>query len=147
MSTDLEEAKLPIVMKSGLVHWVLPETWQKVGDALASQGAHGFLKITELAGITINTAEVEAAYTMDQFMDMEKLQQGMWQCSWKKWHPKKGVCECREEAYRAEKQRKQDQELAKANLPETPEQYAAGRAAIEKITIGLEAKGIIKKKK
>ena len=148
MSTDnheIEQKKLPIVMKSGLVHWILPETWQRVGDALASQTAHRFIKITELAGITINTAEVEAVYTMEQFMDMDKVKQGMWQCAWKKWHPRKGVCECGIEAAKAEKQKKQDEEDAAARKPLTPEQHAAERKAMDEVRADLIRKGIIKK--
>lgn len=99
MSTELVpfENKRPVVMKGGLVHWVGEDTAQRIQGALQAQRAHSFMKITEL-DITINTAEIEGVYTMEQYEDIAKVKQGMWQCEFRIWHKRREECECRVEA-------------------------------------------------
>ena len=121
--------ELPILMKSGLVHWIKIPTWEKISNALATQEGHQFIRIAELGNIVINTSQVEGAYTMQQFDDHCKVKEGQWQCSYRVWHLKKGECQCKSDYFRkqreAEKKRQDDQD----NKPQTPEEREASRVA------------------
>jgi hypothetical protein len=104
---DTPRNELPIVMKGGLVHWVKEETWRKISQILETQTAHGFIRIREL-DVTLNSADIEGAYTLAQYGDIEKVKQGMWQCAYRNWHNKgKRECDC---AAEAEKKRRLDEE-------------------------------------
>ena len=110
--------ELPILMKSGLVHWVAKSTWNNISQILATQTAHGFIRVSELGNITVNTAEMEGAYTMAQYADICKVKQGMWQCEYKNWHNKgKRECECRKEYYRKKKEEEIARQQAEENKP------------------------------
>jgi hypothetical protein len=91
---EIQEIKLPIVMKNGLVHWVTEMTHEKIQMALQIQSSHSFMKITELE-ITINTAEISGIYTIKQYEEITNIKQGKWQCELGKWHEKKEICECK----------------------------------------------------
>lgn len=101
MNQEIEVRKdqNPVVMKSGLIHWVSIETANRIQEALGLQNGHSFIKITEL-GITINSAQIEGVYTFDQYEDLVKAKQGMWQCEYRKWHGKKEECQCRADLWR-----------------------------------------------
>lgn len=136
MSTELQPYKdeRPIVMKGGLVHWVLPATWEKISELLATQTAHRFMRISEL-NITINTAEIEGAYTMEQYQDLCKVKQGMWQCEYRNWHNKgKRECECAREWRQKQERERQAKEDAENNRPLTDEERAANAEAFRKMS-------------
>lgn len=117
-------------MKSGLVHWVLPETWEKFSEHIANQSAHGFIRIREL-NVTLNTAEIEGVYTMSQYEDLEKVRQGMWQCQYRNWHNKgKRECECKKDFYRKQEEIRRKKEEDEANKPQTPEERERSIAAL-----------------
>ncbi len=120
--TQLDIAKMPILMKGGLTHWVSEETWGRVSETLANQKQHSFMRISELGGIVINTAEIEGVYTVAQYDDLTKIKQGMWNCAYRTWHLRKGECECK-----GELMKKHREELARIreqaeNKPLTDEQ-------------------------
>lgn len=127
MSQEITPVKdeRPILMKSGLVHWVKKDTWEKISGVLASQQAHSFIRISELGNLTINSAEIEGAYTVEQYQDWCKVKEGQWQCAYRKWHPKKGECSCEKE-WRAEQRRKEEaKQREQDNRPLTEEERAA----------------------
>ena len=119
----IEVGKRPLVMKSGLIHWLTPETASKLENSLANQEAHGFVKITEL-GITINTADIgDGILTMVQYTALLRKKQGDWQCEDSTWHSK-GQRSCTCKADRLEKARRGVEEERRAiqNKPMTEEQ-------------------------
>lgn len=130
MSTEiLVPDELPILMKSGLVHWIKIPTWEKISTALATQEGHGFIRIAELGNIVINTSQVEGAYTMQQFDDHCKVKEGQWQCSYRIWHPRRGECQCKSEYIRKQREAEKRAKDAEDNKPQTPEEIEANRAA------------------
>ena len=144
MTQEIQEQHLPIVMKSGLVHWVTEATHLRFQEATNAQKAHSLIRIAEL-GISINTAEMEGAYTMEQYDDLAKIKQGMWQCLYKKWHKKKGECECQVDFYKQQKRIAEELEDMKNNRIDTPEERAKKQKAWREIGEELKAKGVIKK--
>lgn len=94
---ELSKGIRPIMMKSGLFHWVEIETWEKASEIIANQTGHQFIRIKEL-NITINTANIEEVCTSKEFEDYKMVKQGMWQCEYREWHTKgKRNCFCKEE--------------------------------------------------
>jgi len=111
-----------ILMKSGLVHWVSKETGEKASEHVSVQTGHSFMRIRELGGISINTAEMEGVYTHKQYEDMCRGHGGEWQCAYQNWHKKKGgECHCREEIinrHQQEELRKREEEEHAEMSPE-----------------------------
>ncbi len=137
------EGKQPIVMKSGLVHWVTEQTAARVQTALGEQVAHRFMKIAELS-ITINTAEVEGVYTMAEYEDLCKVKQGMWQCEYRNWHNKgKRECECKAEFYKRQDQRRRDDAEREANRPLTEDEKKRNAERMQSMREGLRKRGIL----
>lgn len=120
----------PILMKTGLVHWLKIERWEKLSDLLASQAGHQFIKIPELGNIVINTAEIAQTLTLEQYEDHCRIKEGQWQCAYRVWHPKKGECQCKQEYYRRERERKEREKKAEEEKPLTPEQQEENRKAM-----------------
>lgn len=145
MTKEIQKEKLPVVMKGGLVHWLSEETHMKLQTALSAQSAHAFVRLNDL-GITINTAEIEGVYTKEQYEDMGRIKQGMWHCAYGKWHEKKGTCECKQDALRRARQVREDAEEAEKKRPQTDEELAAGRKALDETRANLERRGILPKK-
>jgi len=141
------EGKKPILMKSGLVHWISPETWDKISGVLASQSGHQFIRISELGGITINTAEVEGAYTAEQYADILKIKQGMYQCIYKQWHQKRDTCDCARELEKKRKHDKEEKERQEDSKPRTPEEQAQLAETLRRNREILEARGVLGKSK
>lgn len=135
---------MPLLMKSGVVHWLDKETGEKLQQQLQNQTAHSFVRFKAL-NITINTAEVEGVYTMEQYDAVEKAKQGMWQCTYGTWHNKgKRECECKNEFYK--QQRAKKAEADQNWTPPTPEEKARGAKAMSSIREHLESRGIFKPK-
>lgn len=136
MSTDLtiSEGKLPLVMKSGVVHWITPDLHARLQTQLGSQSGHSFMKLTEL-NATINSAEIEGVYTLEQYADYGKVKQGMWQCEYRKWHEKKHVCECKHEWHEKHNQELEAIRRREENRPPTPEE----RAKVQEIIARMRA--------
>jgi len=120
------EKKSPIVMKGGIVHMVEPETGAKIQEALAAQGGHRFIRISEL-GITINSAEVEGVYTMDQYDEITKVQAGLYKCAYAKWHKKRETCECRADWLKDQRSKAEARQREDENRPLSDEERAAQR--------------------
>lgn len=121
----------PILMKSGLVHWVTPATWDRISQALATQEAHRFIRIAEL-NLTINSAEIEGAYTIEQYQDWCKVKEGQWQCAYRKWHLKKGECTCEREWREKERRDREARERAENDRPLTDEERARNAESFRK---------------
>lgn len=119
----------PILMKTGLVHWLKIERWEKLSELLSAQTGHQFIKIPELGNIVINTAEIAQTLTMDQFEDHCKVKEGQWQCAYRVWHLRRGECQCKADFMRKERDRVAKEKEAEENKPQTPEQQEASRAA------------------
>lgn len=130
---EIQEGKRPLVMKSGLVHWLSEETATKIERMLAEQTAHGFIRINEL-GITINSAEIgDGVLTIQQYHDLQKKKQGMWQCEEGNWHEKKHrECTCRADRLKSERLREDQQRRQEENRPLTPEEHAANQERLKK---------------
>lgn len=119
----------PVLMKSGLVHWLKIERWQKLSEMLANQEGHQFIKIPELGNIVINTAQIESTLTLEQYEDHCKIKEGQWQCAYRVWHPKRGECQCKQEYYRKERERK-ERAQQEPEKPQTPEEREESRKAM-----------------
>lgn len=130
--TQYEEKKI-ILMKSGLIHWVSSETGDKMSEHLANQSGHSFLRIKELGNITINTAEVEAVYNHQQYTDLCRVKSGEWQCSYGKWHPKKGECQCKSEYLKEQARKREKEQQERDNRPLTPEEQERNRESFVKM--------------
>lgn len=126
------EGKQPVAMKGGLVHWVTTDTAERIQQQLQTQTAHTFMRIREL-NITINTAEVEGVYTMDQYEDLCKVKQGMWQCEYRNWHNKgKRECECKKDFFSQQVADRKKQQQADEDRPLTKAEQEINR---ERFTI------------
>lgn len=124
------EEKWIILMKSGLIHWVTKETGEKASAHLSTQAGHSFLRIKELNNITINTAEVEGVYDHAKYAELCRVKSGEWQCSYGKWHLKKGECQCKQEWQREQERKRKEKEEADNNKPQTPEEQERSRKAM-----------------
>lgn len=143
--TDLipYQGKKPIVMKSGLVHWVSDPTAERLQQQLQTQKAHTFVRLQELS-ITINTAEVEGVYTMEEYENISKVKQGMWQCEYNVWHNKgKRECECRSEFYKRSAQARRAREKADDNRPLTAEDRERNAGRMKHIGDAMRASGVL----
>lgn len=137
----IRKDQLPVVMKSGIVYWISNATHERLQNQLANQQAHTFVRIAELS-ITINTAETEGAYGLDQYEALEKTKQGMWQCRYRKWHERKNLCACaRDIARKHESDRRQE---GMAKKPRSVEEDKSIKNALSDIRKDLEKKGILK---
>lgn len=143
----LIESKRPLIMKSGIIHWLSMETAAKLEQALATQTAHGFIAIKEL-GVTINTAEIgDGVLTMAQYEDYLKKKSGMWQCPEGNWHEKRHFsCTCREDKIR-DQRRKLEQQEREARDRMTPEQEQRSREMAILSGEQLVLRGILSKSK
>lgn len=116
------EPKMYIMKKNGHVHKVSADTGKKLSDQLITQSGHTFLRLKELNGIILNTAEIEGVYDEQQYADVCRMNAGDWRCPHDTWHTKKEKCNCQKEIYRKmeEKRRSEiydsvtDEERAKA---------------------------------
>lgn len=127
------EEKWIILMKSGLIHWVSKETGERASEHLANQSGHSFIRIKELNNITINSAEVEGVYDHAKYTELCRVKSGEWQCSYGKWHMKKGECQCKKEWYAEQERKRKAKEDEEANRPMTPEEQERSRNAMRKM--------------
>lgn len=137
MMNEIEhyKEKWIILMKSGLVHWVSKDTGERAADHLGSQTSHTFLKIRELGGIAVNTAEMEGAYTHKQFEDLCRIRSGEWQCAYGNWHKSKGgECSCRADAMKRKADEDRKRKEMEENKPMTPEEVERSRDAMARMS-------------
>lgn len=141
------EGKQPIVMKSGLIHWVSIDTAERLQQQLQTQTAHSFVKLRE-SNMTINTTEVEGVYTMDQYEALSKVKEGMWQCIYRNWHNKgKRECECKKDYYRRQEQHRKGDAEREANRPLTDEERQRHQGRMRSMRETLETRGILTPKR
>lgn len=128
----MPDDRMAIVLKTGMPIWVSNELGMKIRAQLATQDGHGFLTLRELGGRTINTSSIDDVCTALEYEDHQRTKQGEWQCAWKKWHPKKGECQCRAEAQRAERDRLEKARRDEDNKPLTEEERARNAESFRK---------------
>lgn len=137
------QGKKPIVMKSGLVHWVSDDIAEKFQQQLQTQTAHTFVRLKEI-NVTINSAEVEGVYTMEQYENLSKVKQGMWQCEYRRWHNKgKRECECKAEFYKRLAQARKDKESAEDNRPLTAADREKSYDRMKQMGDAMRASGVL----
>lgn len=146
MTTAVDERKMVIVMKTGLVFWVRGETGKKAQMHLESQTAHSFIRITEL-GETINTAEIAGIHNPETYDELNRYKAGDYKCQWGKWHEKRQRCDCAVEVRKAHEEAKNKAERDAANKPPTPEEKARTEETLRKNREILESRGVIGKTK
>lgn len=141
---EIQEGKRPLVMKSGLIHWLSEETAAKLENSLAAQEAHGFIKITEL-GITINSADIgDGILTMVQYQALLKKKQGEWQCEEGTWHTKsQRECTCRADRIKAARLKKEREQREEENRPQTPEEQERSKEKLKRTGEELVLSGTI----
>lgn len=139
---ELRKEQRPVLMKSGLVHWVTLHTAANIQQVLEKQEGHTFINIREL-GISLNTAQVEGVYTLTQYEDMMKIKQGQWECEYKIWHGRREECQCKKNAWQTHERNMQRAHEAKERAEPTPEQRAAGLAAMKSAGEYLRSKGAL----
>ena len=139
-SIEVRKDSRPILMKSKLVHWVSIPTAERLQAQLQSQNAHNFVRIAEL-GITINTAEVEGVYGIDQYEKLSKINQGMWECQYRAWHQKKEQCFCAREI--ARKHWEETNRKKMETREPTVEELEMRKLSIKKIRDNLRKNGIL----
>jgi len=118
---QITEGKRPVVMKSGLIHWMSERKAEEFENLIRKQTGHQFIGVHEL-GITINTAQIEGVYTIKEYDDLCKKNQGMWQCAFARWH-KKGIenCNCASEEMKKIREEQKKLKDAQDNKPMTEE--------------------------
>lgn len=141
MTHDLTvvDNRLPVLMKSKIVHWVSPETHARIQTQLQSQVAHTFMRISELA-VTINTSEIEGVYTVEQFEDLAKVRAGMVQCPYRRWHGRKEECDCRDRVRRESAENARMRQQAEDDRPLTDAERTKNLARIRDIRQFLRGK-------
>lgn len=138
------EDKRPVIMKTGIVHWVNPETADNISNILANQQAHSFIRISELQGVTINTAEVSEVSTQEQYNELVHVRLGESKCLYGTWHAKRQKCECKEDRAKTHRQNMEEIERRKLYAPMTDEERASAQAHLKKLGDEMRAKGILK---
>lgn len=148
VETGIQTGKRPLVMKSGLVHWLTEETAKNLEQSLATQTSHGFIKIREL-GVTINTAEIgDGLLTPAQYADLQKKKAGMWQCIEGNWHEKSiRDCTCHTDRIKAQREKERQAQQADEYRALTPEEQEANKERVRKNGEILVLKGILSSKK
>lgn len=139
------EGKQPIVMKSSLVHWVTKETADRIQAQLQNQTAHSFMRIREIDA-TINTAEVEGVYTMEQYDDLVKVKQGLMQCAYRRWHDRKERCDCAREIAKRHVENQRAEDRRRDYGPLTSEEIEDNKKKLAEMRSDLEARGVFPKK-
>ncbi len=142
---QIHKEELPVLMKTGLVHWLPKELHDKFRNALRGQTGHTFVDIPKL-GISINTAEVSEACTIAEYDDLVKVKQGMYQCSYRKWHAKREECFCQREANKRIQDEMNRIRNEADNKPMTDEQRAMAAQKFAEIREHLRQIGVLKKK-
>ena len=133
-------------MKSGLEHWITEKKSKEVSDLLVNQDKHQFIRIAELNGRVINTAEIDEICTKEQMVDRIHLKNKDWQCTDKRWHEKGKKCYCAQDKRKAEIDIQKQKEFDEMNKPMTPEQRERAKKHLIELGKFLEEKGIITKK-
>lgn len=140
------EPRHAVVMKSGLVHLVKPETASHLERLLVGQAAHSFTRITELM-VTINSAEIEGVYDPIAYEEYLHLKGGDYKCSYGVFHPKRVRCECKNEHFKRVREATEEIARKREYAPLTPEQREKSAKIAEKMRVSLVEKGILKPKK
>lgn len=141
----IHQEKKPIVMKSGLIHWLNAETWEKINEIVANQKAHQFIRISELGNIAINTAEIDGVYTTYQYEEICNIKQGMWKCYYGQWHNKgRNECECKKEMQKKLDRSAQSETMREMYRNPTREERKSSQIKIQSVRQVLEGRGILR---
>ena len=135
-----------IIMRNGSEFWISEEKAKAIADILLNQKSSQFIRIAELDGRVINTADVVEICTQQQMEDRVRIKNKEFQCAYKKWHARGEKCTCAYEINKAKKEEKERQEMAESMRPQTPEEREKTRKALAETRRILEDKGILTKK-
>ena len=85
---------------------------------------------------------------MEEYENLSKVKQGMWQCEYNVWHNKgKRECECKADFYKRSAQARKAREKADDNRPMTAAERERSVEKIKSIGDSMRAKGILPEKK
>lgn len=135
-----------IVMRSGSEFWLSEKKAKEISDILVSQEKHSFIRVAELDGRVINTADIVEVCTEEQVDDRNRLKNKETKCSYGVWHARNVKCECEIEASRKRRELIEKKERDENMRPRTPEEQEAARKALAKNRKILEDRGILTKK-
>lgn len=133
-------------MRSGSEFWLSEKKAKEISDILVKQEKHSFIRIAELGGQVINTADIVEICTSEQMDDRNRIKNKETKCSFGKWHSRGEKCECRAEQLRKERQNKDDEERAESMRVRTPEERERAVKILAENRKILEDKGILTKK-
>lgn len=140
------EKKQCIIMRSGSEFWLSEKKAKEISDILVKQEKHSFIRIAELGGQVINTADVVEICNEQQIDDRNRIKNKETKCSFGKWHSRGEKCECRNEQLKKERQEREEKERAEFLKPRTPEEREKAIKILAENRKILEDKGILTKK-
>ena len=115
-----------VLMRSGAEIWVDSKRLEPIEQLLLSGKAPKFLFID---GQFINTFELEGIFSPTIMEERTRRKNGQWKCRYDEWHERGQICGC------AEVRRYHTPISSTPDL--TPEEHAAGRVRVNKITNDL----------
>ena len=134
-------------MKSGVEHWLSETKAKEIADVIIKQEKHQFLRIAELGGRIINTAEIDdGPCTEQEIEERHKIKNGEWKCVESKWHERKQKCFCKQEKFKKHKEDEQRKERETLYKPITEEQRKKNGEILKENRKILEDRGILAKK-
>lgn len=133
-------------MRSGSEFWLSAKKAQEISDILLKQDKHSFIRIAELGGQVINTADIVEICTSEQMDDRNRIKNKETKCSFGKWHARGEKCECQKEQIRKEREKREEKERIEFLRPKTPEERQKAIEILKKNRKILEDKGILTKK-
>lgn len=133
-------------MRSGSEFWISGELAEKISNILVQQKSHSFMRLAELGGRVINTADIVEICTAQQIDERNRLKNKEWQCAEKTWHRKGDKCFCAREKANERARIIRRQEMEEANKPLTKEQQKKISNWFDETRKILEDKGILAKK-
>lgn len=134
-------------MKSGVEHWISAEKAKEIADIIVKQQKHSFIRVAELGGRVINTAEIEdGPCTVEQMEERIRVKNKEYKCVQGKWHARGERCMCASEQAKKREEIKKKAERDEDMKPLTPEQREKNMKALADNRKILEDKGILVKK-
>lgn len=129
-----------LLMRNGSEIWLPREKVDTLESACIAGSAPRWVKLTDAAGRTINTADISEFLTPEQADERHRQKLGEWKCQYNQWHGRRDRCECRQriarEKYEAENRRKMEE----YSKPFTPEQIARNKAKLAEMKQALMGK-------
>jgi len=134
MSEDEKTEYRAIVMRTGVTHWVEKPDADRIKALVLSENPPKHAEIEEKM---ISLASIEGIYTIEEFDDLARIKQGMWQCGERTWHKRKDECDCQREMAKKRHQEEQAAREREMNKELTPEERERARQRMAEITESL----------